>query len=185
MTTKKQKSKTKDENARQEDNSTKLSKDKVIGLVITFISLMLIVYVAFLGMGRRPVSKISREEALSTLKTIYGSTWILDDKGLSHRLATRGEKYEKIFLTTDLDRDKIVLPIFFYRDEKNEVLGKDLGVIYFHDENSLLKVQLPNSKIYDIVYSKSKNNQMENLAFILGGNKRTYYIKEELIDNEN
>jgi len=183
MATKKQQSPPLEEEEKQSEEK-QLSKDKIIGLIIAFVSLLVIVYVAFLGMGNRPISKMSRDEALTTLKTIYGSSWILDDQGISSPLATRGENYERIFLTTDLDREKIILPIFLYLDKTNEIIGKELGFIYFDEDKSLLKAQLPNSKIYDVVYSKSKNNQMENLAFILSGNQRTYYIKEDLVESD-
>lgn len=184
MATKKQQSPPLKKEEVTQSEEKKLSKDKIIGLIIAFVSLLIIVYVAFLGMGKRPISKMTKEEALTTLKTIYGSSWIIDEQGVSYPLASRGQKYEKIFLTTDLDREKVILPIFLYLDKTNEVLGKELGFIYYDEENSLLKAHLPNSKIYDLVYSKSKNNQMENIAFIFSGNQRTYYIKEELVESD-
>lgn len=168
----------------QEVNEKTLTKGKAISLIIAFISLLIIVYVAFLGMKSRPVEQMNNVEALKKITSIYGSSWYLDENGTSYPLSNRGEKYEKILLTTDLDRENIVLPFFLFFDKSNDKIGRELGKIYFDKNTLTLKAQLPNSEIYDFVYSKAQDGIMENLAFISSDNKRIYYIKSSLIDDK-
>ena len=168
----------------QEVKEKTLTKGKAVSLIIVFISLLIIVYVAFLGMKSRPVKQMDNVEALKIITAIYGSSWYLDENGASYPLLNRGEKYEKILLTTDLDRENIVLPFFLFFDKEKNKIGRELGKIYFDKNTLTLKAQLPNSEIYDFVYSKARDGVMENLAFISRDNKRIYYIKSSLIDDK-
>lgn len=170
----------KDNVKEKEEEYTKFSKNKVITLIIVFISLILIVYVAFMGIGSRPAVQMNKEAALNTFKSIQGSSWLLDTHGISNPLASRGADYEKIFVTTDIEKEKLILPIYLYLDREEEEIGQELGIIQFDEETTLLKAHLPDGRVYDFAYSIAKNGQMENIAFISKDNKRTFYIKESL-----
>ncbi|MDC7250534.1 MAG: hypothetical protein PQJ49_11515 [Sphaerochaetaceae bacterium] len=190
MATKKQqkppiKKENKEGEVKEEIESKSFSKNKVIVLTITFFAILIIVYIAFLGMGKRPVEKLSKEQALETLIETYGADWVLDDYGISYPLAQRNQDYQRISFTTDLDRENLVLPIFLYLDKEEEIIGREMAIIYFDEESSLLKAEFPTSKIYDFVYSKAKDGKMENIIFIGEENQRTYYIKDSVVVDEN
>ncbi|MCY1153196.1 MAG: hypothetical protein PQJ45_02350 [Sphaerochaetaceae bacterium] len=190
MATKKQqkppiKKENKEGEVKEEIESKSFSKNKVIVLTITFFAILIIVYIAFLGMGKRPVEKLSKEQALETLIATYGADWVLDDYGISYPLAQRNQDYQRISFTTDLDRENLVLPIFLYLDKEEEIIGREMAIIYFDEESSLLKAEFPTSKIYDFVYSKAKDGKMENIIFIGEENQRTYYIKDSVVVDEN
>ncbi len=190
MATKKQKEPPIEKEKKQEVDSDEIesksfSKNKVIVLTITFFAILIIVYIAFLGMGKRPVEKLSKEQALQTLIATYGADWVLDDYGISYPLAQRNQDYQRISFTTDLDREKLVLPIFLYLDKEEEIIGREMAIIYFDEDSSLLKVEFPTSETYDFVYSKAKDGKMENIIFIGEENQRTYYIKETVVVDEN
>jgi hypothetical protein len=170
---------------KEEIESKNFSKNKVIVLTITFFAILIIVYIAFLGMGNRPVEKLSKEQALETLIATYGADWVLDDYGISYPLAERDQDYQRISFTTDLDRENLVLPIFLYLDKEEEIIGREMAIIYFDEDSSLLKAEFPTSKIYDFVYSKAKDGKMENIIFIGEENQRTYYIKQSVVVDEN
>lgn len=190
MATKKQqkppiKKENKEGEVKEEIESKNFSKNKVIVLTITFFAILIIVYIAFLGMGNRPVEKLSKEQALETLIATYGADWVLDDYGISYPLAERDQDYQRISFTTDLDRENLVLPIFLYLDKEEEIIGREMAIIYFDEDSSLLKAEFPTSKIYDFVYSKAKDGRMENIIFIGEENQRTYYIKDSVVVDEN
>jgi hypothetical protein len=183
MSTRKTKVTKETDESKKEEVKT-LSKQQLIGLIIIFISILIIVYVAFLAMDSRPVEKMTKDEALITLKTIYGSTWLLDENGDSYPLGARNKKYEKILLTTDLDRERVSLPYYLYFDADEEIIGRELSFIYFDESTNTLRTELPDSRVYDFVYSKTKDGRMENLAFVSEDNKRTYYINETAVEKE-
>lgn len=177
-------SKKKDENVigENEKKAVKvITKKQRFGLIISFISLIIIVYVAFLGMSNKPVEHLDNEEALNVLKTIKGSSWLLDDYGHVYPLSIRGETYEKILITNDIDSDNLRLPFYLYFDKDEESLSRQLALIYFDGANLLLKARLPDSKIYDFSYSISKNEKLESITFISEENERTYFIKNSKI----
>jgi hypothetical protein len=169
----------------EQEKIKKLTKQQVICLVIVFISCLLIVYVAFLGMSSRPVEEITKEEALNVASDIYGTSWILDDKVEYSPLAIRNRSYKKLMFLSDIDQDELMIPFYLYLDENENIIGRELAFVFYEKETSLLKAELPDGEIYNFVYSKSRDGKIESLVFIKEGNKRTYYINESLVKNLN
>lgn len=156
----------------------KISKTQRIGLIIVFISLLLIVYLAFLGMSNRGVSHIDKESAIKVIQKIYGTTWYLDDEGETFPLSIRDNNFEKIKIANDYDRERLRVPFYLYLDEEEESLGRQLALIYYDEENTAFKAKFPNSEIYDFSYSISKDKKLESLTFISDINERSYFIKD-------
>ncbi|MGD1821834.1 MAG: hypothetical protein ACPKM0_03605 [Pleomorphochaeta sp.] len=168
----------KNENVKKNSKSKKLTKKQLIVFIIVFVSSLLIVYIAFLGMNNRPVEHLDSSEALSVLKEIYGSTWNLDDNGEIYYLSTRGQIFKKVEITKDFDRENLRIPFYLYLENEEEVLGRQVAILYYDDKDTVLKAKLPNSEIYDFAYSKSLDNKLESIAFISKENERTYFIRD-------
>ncbi len=168
-------------NKSEKDSNSFIVKNKAIIIVaIAILSTLIIVNVMFKSIAASPVSTISEEEGVSIMSDLYSTEWILDDASTNQITFEMDQIYGKISFTENFTDDGLSLPVKYYQNANDGILGVEMGFVQFDRENQMLYAVLPSTQRLKFLYTKADSGNVENITLINDKNSRVYYIKNKV-----
>jgi hypothetical protein len=152
----------------------------LIIIAIAVISTIITVKVTFNSIALSPVPTISEEKAVNIITDLYSTVWEIDRGKNPLPGELKNQTYGKIEFLNHIVDDGLTIPIKFYKNINDGLLGVEMGYVSFNRSQKILTATLPNTETLKFLYTSASTSDMENITLIGKDNNRCYFIKKEI-----
>ena len=170
-----------DDDIDEKDSNSFFIKNKAIIIIaIAILSTFIVVNVVFKSIASSPVPKISESEGIAIMSSLYSTVWSIDDGVDTSSELLFEQKYKKIAFSKQLLDDGLTLPVKYYQEDNDSILGVEMGYLRYNREKQMLYAVLPNTQMLKFLYTEASASNIENITLVNDKNNRAYYIKNKV-----